>query len=99
MRSDPTRSDDAEFLVQPLALPGVGTLTPEAGFCDGCSGCSKVGTGPGGRFRHIAEETAHLSGDDFLVQPLALPSTISETSESWCSSCKGCSAACRSVGR
>jgi hypothetical protein len=97
MASDPTRFDDAEFLVQPLALPGVGTLSPEAGFCDGCSGC-KVVTGPGRRFRDLAEEAAEVSGDDFLVQPLALPSTVSEISESWCSGCKGCSAACRSVG-
>lgn len=44
MRPVSTRAEVAEFLVEPLAVPGLGPVTPEAGFCDGCSGCKvKVG--------------------------------------------------------
>lgn len=94
MRFDSTCADEAEFLVEPLPMSGVVTMAAEAGFCDGCSGC-KVRIGSASRLVTVAVEPSCEDGD-FLVQPLALPSTLGENAEGWCSGCKGCSAACRS---
>lgn len=89
MRAQLTNDQIDEFLVQPLDLPGPGTTAADAGFCDGCSGCSVVDHG-------IARASAVVRGDEFLVQPLVMPGPVEDRMEAWCSGCAGCSAACRS---
>lgn len=85
----------AEFLIQPLAMPGGGSVSPEAGFCDGCSGCSVV-SGPGHRIRDAGVDIVEDGDAEFLVQAVAMPTGLA-TSEAWCGGCAGCSAACRSI--
>lgn len=88
-----TASDSAdEFLIFPLTTPASAALSPEAGFCDGCSGCSVKSSGR--TLLVFGDDPAH-GEDEFVVEPLAVPASETTAFDSWCSGCKGCSAACR----
>ena len=88
-----TAGDGAEeFLISPLTTRDSAVLSPEAGFCDGCSGCSvKIS----GRTLVVTGDDQGHGEDEFVVQPLAVPASEMTAVDSWCSGCKGCSAACR----
>ncbi|MGH8991923.1 MAG: hypothetical protein ACRDZ7_10425 [Acidimicrobiia bacterium] len=90
MRALLTNDQIDEFLVQPLDLPDSGPTASEAGFCDGCSGCSVVD-------HRKARASAVVPGDEFLVRPLVMPGPVEDAMDAWCSGCAGCSAACRSA--
>ena len=94
MASVPDLVEEQEFLVQPVAVPGVGAVSSEAGFCDGCSGC-KTKTVESSRI--IAGAPA--GEEEFVVQPLSLAPNGFDAPDSWCSGCRGCSGSCRSISK
>lgn len=82
MLSNLKQTED-DFTIEPIEDATLGSVRPEGGFCDGCSGCK------------VIDHRALAADDDFTIVALAMADEP-DAHEAWCAGCAGCSGSCRS---